>query len=113
MAHCPFEKLEDLEDIFAELRKLPSLKEPKPGIFYLKAKSFLHFHTDGKRRWADIRDGEKWGTEVEVSFSASKKLKNGRSRSNEPREIDPKQTYFTTTPALTSVLPAKLVISMR
>lgn len=75
MAHCPFDKLADLHDVFERLRTLPFIKELKPGIFYLKSKGFLHFHTDGVRRWADVRDGASWGKEIETPFGISAKAK--------------------------------------
>lgn len=75
MAHCPFEKLSDLESELNEVRKLPSIKEAKPGIFYLKSQSFLHFHTKGDRRWADARDGKVWGSEIEIPFDSTRAQK--------------------------------------
>src|SRR5262245_53407800 len=72
MGHCPFEKLEDLGDIFAEIRLWPDVREPTPGIFYVKRVPFLHFHLDRHgRRWADIRDGADWGAEIDLPFTAS------------------------------------------
>ena len=72
MGHCPFEKLDDLGDIFAEIRSWPDVREPTPGIFYLKRVPFLHFHLDRHgRRWADIRDGADWGAEIDLPTTAS------------------------------------------
>src|SRR4051812_44832355 len=68
MDHCPYAKLEDLKDILFQVRKLPNIKEPKPGIFYIKGKSFLHFHLKDDRRWADVRDGKDWGPSIDVPF---------------------------------------------
>jgi len=46
------------------------LKERKKGIFYLKSKGFLHFHTDKSgRRWTDVRDGADWGEEIDLPFN--------------------------------------------
>ena len=74
MAHCPYELLKDLEPILSEIRKLPQIKEPKPGIFYLKGQGFLHFHIKDGRRWADARNGKKWGAEMDIPFAPSKKI---------------------------------------
>jgi len=72
MGHCPFDKLDDLGDIFAEIRSWPDVREPAPGVFYLKRMPFLHFHLDRHgRRWADIRDGAEWGAEVDLPLTAS------------------------------------------
>lgn len=72
MAHCPFEKLSDLEFELNEIRKLSSIKETKPGIFYLKSQSFLHFHSKGERRWADAREGKNWGPEIDIPFKSTR-----------------------------------------
>lgn len=60
MAHCPFEKLEDLVAAFTEIRAWPEIREPKPGIFYFKSKPFLHFHIKDAFRWADVRSDGDW-----------------------------------------------------
>jgi hypothetical protein len=57
MAHCPYDRLSDLEDVFALMRTWPGMKEPKPGIFYVGRTAFLHFHVKDERRWADVREG--------------------------------------------------------
>lgn len=76
MAHCPFEQLADLRDCLDEIRSWPNVLEPRPGIFYLKRVPFLHFHLDrAGRRWADIREGDDWGPEVDVPTGASRALK--------------------------------------
>ena len=76
MAHCPFEKLGDLRDCLDAVRSWPNVSEPKPGIFYIKRVPFLHFHIDATgRRWADIRDGDDWGAEVDVPVDASRPSK--------------------------------------
>lgn len=72
MAHCPIDQLADLDDVFAEIRSWPNVRESQPGIFYFKRTAFLHFHCDRHgRRWADIRDGADWGAEVDLPFAAS------------------------------------------
>lgn len=71
MAHCKPEHIEDLEDVLESIRGLEMIKEKGHGKFYLKSKGFLHFHLKDDRRWADIRDGEKWGSEVDLPFKAA------------------------------------------
>ena len=71
MAHCPFEKLADLADVLDEIRVLPGIREPRPGVFYCGRVPFLHFHIDKTgRRWADVRDGVAWGPEVDLALGA-------------------------------------------
>ena len=73
MAHCPFERLADLEPILDEIRGWPGIREPRPGVFYVKRTPFLHFHVNaGGRRWADARLGATWGPEIDVSEPASR-----------------------------------------
>ena len=61
MAHCPFELLDDLADVFAELRTWPGVAEKKPGVFYVKSQAFLHFHvSEGERRHADVKSRTGW-----------------------------------------------------
>jgi hypothetical protein len=72
MAHCPFQKLGDIAEALDEIRTLPSVREPKPGIFYLKSKPFLHFHEKDGKRWADIRDDDDWGDPVDLPFGPSR-----------------------------------------
>ena len=74
MAHCPFDHLKDLHPCLTKIRNLEKIKEPKPGIFYLKGRGFLHFHTNKEnRRWADVVDGKSWGTEIDIPFNPSQK----------------------------------------
>lgn len=40
MGRCPYDQLEDIAPVLTEIRKLPHIKEPKPGIFYLKNQGF-------------------------------------------------------------------------
>lgn len=72
MAHCPFERLQDLFEVFEELRTWPAIREPRPGIFYVKRTAFLHFHIDGTgRRWADVRAGDSWGPQLDIPIGSS------------------------------------------
>ncbi len=73
MAHCPYDQLADIPTVLAALRALPGIVEKKPGIFYWRSKSFAHFHLKAGRRWADIRDGADWGTELDLPFEADLK----------------------------------------
>ena len=73
MAHCPYVQLQDIEEALDEIRTFPLLKEKKPGIFYIKNQSFLHFHIKDDQRWADARDGEQWGTQIDLPFNSNKK----------------------------------------
>ena len=72
MAHCPYEKLADLEPVLDAVRQWVAIKEKKPGIFYFKALPFLHFHEKDGERWADVRDGKTWGEPVAISFQSTK-----------------------------------------
>ena len=54
MRHARDQDLDRLEDLLASLRALPLLKEKKRGVFYLKGRSFLHFHEDPTGLFADI-----------------------------------------------------------
>jgi hypothetical protein len=55
MGRCPIENLKDVRAILDEIRAWPGIREPKPGIFYLRSIPFLHFHEKDSRRWADIK----------------------------------------------------------
>jgi hypothetical protein len=73
MAHCPFARLADLGDVLDEIRGWPGIREPSPGVFYVKQTPFLHFHVNaGGRRWADARVGAAWGAEIDVPEPASR-----------------------------------------
>jgi hypothetical protein len=60
MAHAKPEHLKNLQAALDEVRRWPRIKEKSANIFYLGAKPFLHFHTDGARLWADVKkpDGD-------------------------------------------------------
>jgi len=72
MAHAKPEHLTDLHAALDEVRAWPRVKEKSANTFYLGAKPFLHFHTDGARLWADVKrpDGE-W-TEVPATTKAQR-----------------------------------------
>jgi hypothetical protein len=58
MKHAGDLALDQLEGLLAELRALPGLTEKKRGVFYRRARAFLHFHEDPKGLFADVRDAE-------------------------------------------------------
>ena len=61
MAHCPLELLDDLDDLFAELRSWARVIEKKRTVFYVRGQPFLHFHLrEGGRRQADIKGRTGW-----------------------------------------------------
>ncbi len=61
MAHCPPDLLDDLTDLFAELRSWAGVVEKKPGVFYARGQPFLHFHlVAGGRRRADVKGRTGW-----------------------------------------------------
>ncbi|MGL4233060.1 MAG: hypothetical protein ACRCWJ_16965 [Casimicrobium sp.] len=57
MKHASENTLLALTPLLDELRKRP-MREKKLGIFYVKSKSFLHFHEDPAGLFADLRFGE-------------------------------------------------------
>jgi hypothetical protein len=54
--HARPEDLDRLEDLLVQLRTLPGLIEKKRGVFYVRSRSFLHFHEDPKGLFADLRE---------------------------------------------------------
>ena len=56
MRHARDADLDRLEDLLAQIRTLPDLKEKKRGVFYRKSRGFLHFHEDPKGMFADLSD---------------------------------------------------------
>src|SRR5262249_12984985 len=75
MGHARHDDLRDLADLFAEIRRLPDVVEPRPGIFYLRRVPFLHFHTKAGRRWADAKTGATWGPEIEIPLGAGRRAR--------------------------------------
>jgi hypothetical protein len=55
MRHAGDEDLTALGGLLASLRAMDGLTEKRPGVFYRRSKSLLHFHADGDDRYADIR----------------------------------------------------------
>jgi hypothetical protein len=58
LKHAGAETLQQLSDLLGQIRQRPGLKEKKLGIFYLKSKSFLHFHEDPAGLFADVGTGD-------------------------------------------------------
>lgn len=54
MKHATEPTLDQIEALLLDIRGLPKLREKKRGIFYLKSKSFLHFHEDPQGIFADV-----------------------------------------------------------
>src|SRR5438093_12707712 len=73
MGHVRYDELGDLEELLGELRRLPDVVEPRPGMFYLRRVSFLHFHTKDGRRWADAKAGATWGPEIDIPPGADRR----------------------------------------
>ena len=59
MKHASAETLRELEPLLAHLRRIDSLCERKPGIFYRGSSAFLHFHEDPAGLFADVKLGGK------------------------------------------------------
>jgi hypothetical protein len=61
VAYCPPELLDDLGDVFANLRTWTGVIEKRPGVFYVRNQPFLHFHLlAGGRRRADVKGYTHW-----------------------------------------------------
>ncbi len=69
MRHARDADLDRLEDLLAQVRTLPGLKEKKRGVFYRKSRGFLHFHEDPKGMFADISDPDE---RIDVTEAAGK-----------------------------------------
>jgi hypothetical protein len=60
MKHATASALDRLTGLLAEIRQAQPLKEKSRGVFYCRAKAFLHFHQDPAGLFADIRTGPGW-----------------------------------------------------
>jgi hypothetical protein len=58
--HAGADALDRLGVLLASLRARTSLREKRPGIFYVKGRAFLHFHADQTGLYADLREGGDW-----------------------------------------------------
>ena len=76
MSHCPPELLDDLTDLFAEVRSWADVIAKKPGVFYVGREPFLHFHLlAGGRRRADVKGRVDW---VQIDLPRPVSVKNRR-----------------------------------
>jgi hypothetical protein len=57
MKHATQTALDGLLDLLDQVRARKGLQERKPGIFYKRSKSFLHFHEDPTGMYADLSVG--------------------------------------------------------
>jgi hypothetical protein len=57
MKHATSAALGSLSKLLDQIRTRAGLKEKRPGIFYRKSKSFLHFHEDPAGLFADLGAG--------------------------------------------------------
>ncbi|HUY24995.1 MAG TPA: hypothetical protein VMV09_06800 [Candidatus Saccharimonadales bacterium] len=55
MRHATREDLDRLEQLLAELRTLPELRERKRGYFSRGSRAFLHFHEDAGELYVDVK----------------------------------------------------------
>lgn len=60
MKHATTEALARLEGLLERIRARDGLTEKSPGVFYRKARAFLHFHEDPAGLFADLRAGEEF-----------------------------------------------------
>src|SRR5438093_2089635 len=54
MAYCPPRLLDDIGDLFAEMRTWAGVIEKSPGVFYVRRQPFLHFHLVEGGRQLDL-----------------------------------------------------------
>lgn len=55
MRHATQDDLDRLAALLAELRRLPQLRERKPGSFSRGSRAFLHFHEDAGYLYVDVK----------------------------------------------------------
>ncbi|MBC7483059.1 MAG: hypothetical protein H7337_14445 [Rhizobacter sp.] len=55
MAHADESALLRLLPVLRQLREIKTLREMKPGIFYLKGSAFVHFHDEAGTLVADLK----------------------------------------------------------
>ncbi|MGG6241069.1 hypothetical protein ACQ4N7_20800 [Nodosilinea sp. AN01ver1] len=61
MKHADSHTLTRLRPLLDQVRqRVPPLKEPKVGTFYLKSAAFLHFHDDPSGLFADLKVQGNW-----------------------------------------------------
>ncbi len=57
MRHATAAALQSLSELLDQIRIKDGIREKKLGVFYRKAKAFLHFHEDPAGLFADLGDG--------------------------------------------------------
>ena len=60
MRHAREEDLTSLSELLEELRRVTQLREKGFGVFYRRSRSFLHFHVDSAKLYADVRLGDEF-----------------------------------------------------
>lgn len=55
MRHATSADLERIDALLESLRSLNGLVEKRPGVFYRRARAFVHFHADPAGLFADAR----------------------------------------------------------
>jgi hypothetical protein len=58
MKHATSARLAGFSEVLEQIKGRAGVKEKKPGIYYRKSKSFLHFHEDSTGLSADLRTGD-------------------------------------------------------
>lgn len=58
MKHAGGAALDRLEPLLSRIRLIPGLGEKSRGVFYRRAKAFLHFHEDPAGLHADLRGAD-------------------------------------------------------
>lgn len=53
--HAMPEDLDRIEELLAELRRFPQLRERKRGYFSRGSRAFLHFHEDAGDLYVDVK----------------------------------------------------------
>lgn len=60
MRHAGPATLERIETLLEALRSREALREPRPGVFTLRSRAFLHFHDDEAGVFADVKLGDEF-----------------------------------------------------
>lgn len=60
MKHATEQTLAGLEPLLAKIRRLPGLRERRPGTFYRSGSAFIHFHEDPAGIFVDLKVGSDW-----------------------------------------------------
>ena len=74
MRHAREEDLTSLSELLEELRRVTQLREKGFGVFYRRSRSFLHFHVDSAKLYADVRLGDEFERFTLDSVASQKHL---------------------------------------